>query len=116
MQCAESLLASFTVRAAATVGGNIARSYASARAGARVLDMEHAFGNLDVGKEADFLLIEKSRWEPLDGMLTMGIRSDDETEATLEELFTLLMGLRQPAIAGVYVQGQEVVTPGLDPD
>lgn len=90
--------------------------FAATLAGARALDMEHAFGNLDVGKEADFLLIEKSRWEPLDGMLTMGIRSDDEAEATLEELFTLLMGLRQPAIAGVYVQGQEVVTPGLDPD
>ena len=27
-------------------------------AGARALDMEHAFGNFDVGKDADFLLIE----------------------------------------------------------
>ena len=90
--------------------------FAATLAGARALDMEHAFGNFDVGKDADFLLIEKSRWEPLDGMLSMGIRSDDDTEATLEELFTLLMGLRQPAITGVYVQGEQVVTPGLDPD
>lgn len=90
--------------------------FAATLAGARALDMEHAFGNFDVGKDADFLLIDKSRWEPLDGMLSMGIRSDDETEATLEELFTLLMGLRQPAITGVYVQGEQVVTPGLDPD
>ncbi|GIG55238.1 amidohydrolase family protein [Demequina activiva] len=90
--------------------------FAATLAGARALDMEHAFGNFDVGKDADFLLIDKSRWEPLDGMLSMGIRSDDETEATLEELFTLLMGLRQPAISGVYVQGEQVVTPGLDPD
>ena len=90
--------------------------FAATLAGARALDMEHAFGNFDVGKDADFLLIDKSRWEPLDGMLSMGIRSEDETEATLEELFTLLMGLRQPAISGVYVQGEQVVTPGLDPD
>ncbi|WP_297081912.1 amidohydrolase family protein [uncultured Demequina sp.] len=90
--------------------------FAATLAGARALDMEHAFGNFDAGKDADFLLIDKKRWEPLDGMLSMGIRSEDEAEATLEELFTLLMGLRQPAIAGVYVQGQEVVTPGLDPD
>ncbi|WP_430868685.1 amidohydrolase family protein [Demequina aurantiaca] len=80
--------------------------FAATLAGARALDMEHAFGNLDVGKDADFLLIEKSRWEPLDGMLSMGIRADDEEQATLEELFTLLVGLRQPAIAGVYVQGR----------
>lgn len=87
--------------------------FAATLAGARALDMEHAFGNFDTGKDADFLLIEKDRWEPLHGMLTMGIRSDDESQATEEELFTLLMGLRQPAIAGVYVQGRQVVAPEL---
>lgn len=87
--------------------------FAATLAGARALDMEHAFGNFDEGKDADFLLIEKSRWEPLDGMLSMGIRSDDEAEATLEELFTLLVGLRQPAIAGVYVQGRRAIAPEL---
>ena len=85
--------------------------FAATLAGARALDMEHAFGNLDVGKDADFLLIEKSRWEALDGMLSMGIRADDEEQATLEELFTLLVGLRQPAIAGVYVQGRNASVP-----
>jgi guanine deaminase len=85
--------------------------FAATLAGARALDMEHAFGNFDVGKDADFLGIETNRWEPLDGMLGMGIRSDDQTEATLEELFTLLVGLRMPAIAGVYVQGSKVVAP-----
>ncbi|WNM23698.1 amidohydrolase family protein [Demequina capsici] len=87
--------------------------FAATLAGARALDMEHAFGNLDAGKDADFLLIDKALWEPLDGMLTMGIRSDDEGQATLEELFTLLMGLRQPAIAGVYVQGRRAIAPEL---
>ncbi len=87
--------------------------FAATLAGARALDMEHAFGNLDVGKDADFLLIDTSLWEPLQGMLSMGIRADDEEQATLEELFTLLMGMRQPAIAGVYVQGQRAVAPAL---
>lgn len=87
--------------------------FAATLAGARALDMEHAFGNLDVGKDADFLLIETARWEPLDGMLSMGIRAEDEQQATLEELFTLLMGMRQPAIAGVYVQGRRAVAPEL---
>jgi guanine deaminase len=87
--------------------------FAATLAGARALDMEHAFGNLDVGKDADFLVIDTSRWEPLDGMLSKGIRSDDEEQATLEELFTLLVGLRQPAIAEVYVQGRRAVTPEL---
>lgn len=87
--------------------------FAATLAGARALDMEHAFGNLDVGKDADFLLIDKEAWEPLEGMLTMGIRSDEPDEATLEELFTLLIGLRQPAITGVYVQGRQVRTPSL---
>ncbi|WP_084038155.1 amidohydrolase family protein [Demequina sp. NBRC 110053] len=87
--------------------------FAATLAGARALDMEHAFGNLDVGKDADFLLIDTSRWEPLDGMLSMGIRSDDEEQSTLEELFTLLVGLRQPAIREVYVQGERAVAPPL---
>ena len=87
--------------------------FAATLAGARALDMEHAFGNLDEGKDADFLLIETSRWEPLEGMLSMGIRADDEEQATLEELFTLLMGMRQPAIAGVYVQGKRTVAPEM---
>lgn len=80
-------------------------------AGARALDMEERFGNLDVGKDADFLLIDTSRWEPLEAMLSHGVRSDDDELATKEELFTLLMGLRQPAIAGVYVYGREAIPP-----
>jgi len=83
-------------------------------AGARALDMEDRFGNFDVGKDADFLLIDTSLWEPLEAMLSHGVRSDDEASATFEELFTLLMGLRQPAIAGVFVQGARAVAPNLD--
>ena len=88
--------------------------FSATLAGARALDMEHAFGNLDVGKDADFLLIDTAQWEPLAAMLDMGIRSDNEEQATLEELFTLLIGLRQPAISAVYVQGRRAVAPALD--
>jgi guanine deaminase len=77
-------------------------------AGARALDMEERYGNLDVGKDADFLTITPDLWEPLALTLTHGIRADDEARATDQILFTLLMGLREPAIAGVHVQGRRV--------
>jgi guanine deaminase len=76
--------------------------------GARALDMEDRYGNLDVGKDADFLSITPDRWEPLALTLAHGIRADDEARATDQILFTLLMGLREPAIAGVFVQGRRV--------
>lgn len=75
-------------------------------AGARALDMEARFGNFDVGKDADFLLISPDRWEPLAAILEFGIRADDETARTEQVLFALLMGLREPAITGVFVKGR----------
>jgi guanine deaminase len=70
--------------------------------------MEERYGNLDVGKDADFLRITPDLWEPLARTLAHGIRSDDPERATDQILFTLLMGLREPAIAGVHVQGRRV--------
>jgi len=80
-------------------------------AGARALDMEARFGNFDVGKDADFLLIEPDRWEPLATVLDRGIRADDERMATDQTLFALLLALRQPAITGVFVRGRRVLAP-----
>jgi guanine deaminase len=80
-------------------------------AGARALDMEERFGNLDVGKDADFLLIDPERWEPLAMLLEGRVRSDDEQTDTDRELFALLMGLREPAVAATYVQGRRAVAP-----
>jgi len=34
-------------------------------AGARALDMEDRGGNFDVGKEADFIVVDPSKWPPL---------------------------------------------------
>ncbi len=77
-------------------------------AGARALDMEDRYGNLDVGKDADFLTITPDLWEPLALTLAHGIRADDADRATDQILFTLLMGLREPAISAVHVQGRRV--------
>ena len=60
------------------------------------------------GKEADFLVIEPDRWPPLEAILTQGIRADDDRTARDQTLFALLMGLREPAIAEVYVRGRRV--------
>ncbi|MGL5443735.1 MAG: guanine deaminase, partial [[Mycobacterium] stephanolepidis] len=84
-------------------------------AGARALDREETFGNLDKGKDADFLIIDPHRWEPLADTLSHGIRSDDEQLATEQLLFRLLMGLREPAISSVRVRGRDI-TGYLDRD
>ena len=77
-------------------------------AGARALDMEDRFGNFDVGKEADFVVIDPSRVPTLNAVLSHGVRSTDPARAAEQTLFALLMGIREPAIAEVYVQGRRV--------
>ena len=77
-------------------------------AGARALDMDTRFGNLDVGKDADFVLVEPSGWEPLERNLDSNHRADDEAAAEVRTLFTLLMGLHEPAIADMYIQGRAI--------
>ncbi|GAB08036.1 guanine deaminase [Gordonia amarae] len=80
-------------------------------AGARALDAEHRFGNFDTGKEADFLVVDPTRWEPLERLLSKGIRADDDEMARDQMLFALLLGMREPAITEVYVRGSRVVAP-----
>ncbi|TSD98046.1 amidohydrolase family protein [Skermania sp. ID1734] len=77
-------------------------------AGARALDMEDRFGNFDIGKEADFVVIEPAAVPALQAALDYGVRSDDPGLARDQTLFALLMGLREPAVAEVYVQGRRV--------
>lgn len=77
-------------------------------AGARALDQEHLFGNLDPGKEADLLLIDPDHVPTLAAALAFGIRADDADLADRQVLFTLLLGLREPAITGVVVRGRRV--------
>jgi guanine deaminase len=76
--------------------------------GARALDMEDRIGNLDAGREADFLVIDPAGWSPLSGAIDRGTRSSDPDLATHQTLFALLMSMREPAISQVYVQGRRI--------
>lgn len=76
--------------------------------GARALDMENRFGNFDVGKEADFVVIDPSRTPALNASLTYGARSADPAMARDQTLFGLLMGIRETSIAETYVQGRRL--------
>jgi guanine deaminase len=82
--------------------------YTATLAGARALDMEARFGNFDLGKDADFVVVEPDRWEPLAHALAYGTPDDAGAERTV---FRLLMGLREPAIAEVWVQGRRAQLP-----
>ncbi|MGB3486016.1 MAG: guanine deaminase [Mycobacterium sp.] len=77
-------------------------------AGARALDMENRFGNFDQGKEADFVVVDPRRAPALATALRHGIRSAEPDLARDQTLFALLMGIREPAITEVYVQGRRV--------
>lgn len=77
-------------------------------AGARALDMEDRIGNLDVGKEADFIVIDPAGWPPLAAAVSNGSRSSDPALARDQTIFALLMAMREPAIVGVYVRGRRV--------
>lgn len=76
--------------------------------GARALDMEDRFGNFDVGKEADFVVVDPRRTPSLDASLTYGVRADDPAMARAQTLFALLMGIRESSVSGTYVQGRRL--------
>lgn len=82
--------------------------FAATLGGARALDQEEVFGNLDVGKEADFVLVDPRREQSLDLALEGGERSPDAHVAERQELFTLLMGMTEHTIRGTYVRGRRV--------
>lgn len=77
-------------------------------AGARALDMESRFGNFDVGKEADFLVVDPAGTPSLQARLSNATRSSDAQLAVDQTLFGLLMGIRESSIARVYVRGRLV--------
>jgi guanine deaminase len=77
-------------------------------AGARALDMEDRFGNFDVGKEADFVVINPAGTPALNANVIQAVRSDDPDLARDQTLFALLMGIRESSIAEVYVRGRNV--------
>jgi guanine deaminase len=78
-------------------------------AGARALDMENRFGNFDVGKEADFVVVDPSGTPALNANVTKAVRAQDPDLARDQTLFALLMGIRESSIAEVYVQGRRAI-------
>ena len=74
-------------------------------AGARALDLEDRIGNLDAGKDADFVVIDPSRCPELEIVLTERVPRDDPVEDRDALLFGLLMAAREQAVAAAYVRG-----------
>jgi guanine deaminase len=77
-------------------------------AGARALDLEDRIGNFDVGREADMVIIDPSRWEPLANSLEWGLRSDDPVKRTHGRLFTVLMSCNEVALVETWVRGRRL--------
>lgn len=75
-------------------------------AGARALDQEQHFGNFDTGKDADFVIVDPSAQPGF--ALAMEVAADGGPRS---HLFSLLMGMREASITGVFVRGRQVVAP-----
>jgi guanine deaminase len=75
-------------------------------AGARALDQEEVFGNLDVGKDADFVVVDPSAQPGFE--TTLAAAAERGVKA---HLFTLLLGMREAAVADVFVRGRRVTPP-----
>ena len=75
-------------------------------AGARALDQERVFGNLDAGKDADFVIVDPAAQPGFGLSLDAAADGGDESH-----LFTLLMGMREASVTGVFVRGRRVVAP-----
>ncbi|HEX5860077.1 MAG TPA: amidohydrolase family protein [Microbacterium sp.] len=73
-------------------------------AGARALDQEALIGNLDAGKEADFVVVDAGAQAGFAESLAAAAERGPESH-----LFTLLMGMRESAVAQVFVRGRRVV-------
>ncbi|MET0781597.1 MAG: amidohydrolase family protein, partial [Microbacterium sp.] len=75
-------------------------------AGARALDQEQQFGNFDVGKEADFVIVDPAAQPGFELVLAAAAHGGARSH-----LFTLLMGMREGSITGVFVRGRRVTAP-----
>lgn len=79
-------------------------------AGARALDLEDRIGNFDVGKEADFVVLDLEAWEMYGRTLTHMHLSDDPVRRRDSILFAVLMLAREKALTGTYVRGRKLET------
>ncbi|MDD2858153.1 MAG: guanine deaminase [Candidatus Nanopelagicales bacterium] len=79
-------------------------------AGARALDLEDRIGNFDVGKEADFVVVDPSRWDQYGNTLRWGARPTDPELERDALLFTTIMAMREPTLTHTFVRGRRLVT------
>ena len=79
-------------------------------AGARALDLEDRIGNFDTGKEADFVVVDPSRWNQYGNTLEWGSRPADPVLERDAFLFTTLMAMREVTLVETYVQGRRLRT------
>ncbi len=79
-------------------------------AGARALDLEDRIGNFDVGKEADFVVLEPHRWDMYQHTLEHAVTPADPVMARDAHLFGVLMLAREPALTKTYVRGRRLAT------
>lgn len=79
-------------------------------AGARALDLEGRIGNFDVGKEADFVVIDPARQPNLEHRLESGLRFDDPALARDALLFTVLLASREVSLTASFVRGRQLRT------
>ncbi len=84
--------------------------FAGTLAGARALDLEDRIGNFDVGKEADFVVLDPSAWDMYDQSLRHRRRHADPFIDRDALLFTLLMMAREKALTKTYVRGRKLET------
>ena len=79
-------------------------------AGARALDQEDRFGNFDVGKEADFVVLDPAKVPGYATTLKNMYKNPDPNSARDAHLFAVIMLAREPAITGTYVRGRKLTT------
>ena len=76
--------------------------------GAQALDLDERVGNLDAGKQADFVVLDPSRCPELAEVLDDREPRADPVAERDALLFALLMSAREAAVASVYVGGQRI--------
>jgi guanine deaminase len=82
--------------------------FAGTLAGARALDLEDRIGNLDPGKDADFVVVDPGGCPDLAAAIEERAGHGDPAGDGEALLFTLLMSVREPAIAAAYVRGRRL--------